>query len=103
MEIEKEKRKIEFWDGSQDIWNALNKHKPKKPFTKYVNVSVIITYLPSESNKRFCMNIIKAADEIATYMQELGYIKHQLRVEDVQVRKPIGDTPGIAFFMQEVE
>ena len=103
MEIEKEKRKIEFWDGSQDIWNALNKHKPKKPFTKYVNVSVTITYLPSDSNKRFCMNIAKEADVIANYLKDLGYIVHPLRIEDIQVRKPIGDTPGIAFFMQEVD
>lgn len=103
MEIETEKRKIEFWDKSNDTWTALKAHKPEKPFKKYVTVSVSITYLPSDRNNRFCMNIAKEADAIAYYLKDLGYIVHPLRIEDIQVRKSVGDIPGISFFMQEVE
>ena len=106
MEIEKEKRKIEFWADPDTMIGDIDKHAPKEPFAQNVEVSVLLTYnsdnecsLPETQG-----HAIHAMAVAFSYMLEYkGYIKAVKQITKMEIEKRKSRTPGIAFFMQEVE
>ena len=78
MEIEKEKRKIEFWTESMTINEAIARYSPKKPFTKMVKVSVRCTYQAQRITSKPStqgMKVYAIASCISSLLIEYGYIK----------------------------
>lgn len=106
MEIEKEKRKIEFWDKEGRMNEAFYKHRPEKPFTKNVEVIVTFTnYADCEESKPSTLgfSIPALAAVLFDLMDIYGYIRSKRQIVHVDIDKRESRTPGIAFFMQEVE
>lgn len=106
MENEKEKRKIEFWAGLNTLNENIVKHAPKEPFAQNVEVSVLLTYtsdnecsLPSTQGYA----IYALAVAFSSLLASEGYIKAEKQITKMEIEKRESRTPGIAFFMQEVE
>ena len=104
--MEQKKRKIEFWTGSMPINEAIARYSPKKPFTKMVKVSVRCTYqaqrITSKPSTRG-LSIYALAVLFSSMLVSKGYIKAEKQITRIEIEKREGSTPGIAFFMQEVE
>ena len=106
MEIEKEKRKIEFWDKEGRMNEAFYKHRPEKPFRKNVEVIVTFTnYADCEESRQSTqsLSIPVLAAVFSDLMDIYGYIRSKRQIVHVDIDKRESTTPGIAFFMQEVE
>ena len=101
MEIEKEKRKIEFWSSSDDIWEAVHDNcTNQKPLQAPVEVSVKI----ADKNgvyKDLSMSYI--VDQIEEALRMYGFIRNTYDIQTITVDIISGKTKSIAFFMQEVE
>ena len=106
MEIEKEKRKIEFWTESMTINEAIARYSPKKPFTKMVKVSVRCTYQAQRITSKPStqgMKVYAIADWISSLLLEYGYIKAERQITKMEIEKLESERPGFVFSMQEVE
>ena len=101
MEIEKEKRKIEFWSSSDDIWEAVHDNRTnQKPLTGAVELSVKI----ADKNgvyKDLSMSYI--VDQIEEALRMYGFIRNTYDIRTITVDIISGKTKSIAFIMQEVE
>ena len=101
MEIEKEKRKIEFWSSSDDIWEAVHDNRTnQKPLTGAVEVSVKI----ADKNgvyKDLSMSYI--VDQIEEALRMYGFIRNTYDIRTITVDIISGKTKIISFSMQEAE
>ena len=109
MEIEKEKRKIEFWeneDNYDDLQEFFEKHKPKKPLTKMVEIVVTFIFYADCVVSRPAKGSL-SLHTLLTYMCDLlvheKFIKNEYQITSIAFETREGQTPGIAFIMQEVE
>ena len=101
MEIEKEKRKIEFWSSSDDILQAMhNNRKGIKPLTGAVEVSVKICDKDGIYKGLAMSDIVSRIEDS---LQFFGYIRSFIYIRTITVDIISGKTKSIAFFMQEVE
>ena len=106
MEIEKEKRKIEFWSRGYCFKKSLLEHKPEKPFTKPVEVIFAITYRGDCDESRpskVGLPIKILTKTISEALHETCFILNEKQITRIEIDKRESRTPGIAFFMQEVE
>ena len=101
MEIEKEKRKIEFWNSSDDIWEAVQDNcTNQKPLQAPVEVSVKI----ADKNgvyKDLSMSYI--VDQIEEALRMYGFIRNTYDIRTITVDIISGKTQSISFSVQEVE
>ena len=105
MEIETEKRKIEFWDEGDDVARALINHKTTEMMKGPVEISVKIAYT-TRKNKRGGFRgqrMIEFASNLEYWLPRAGFIDSRSQIVSLTIEKTVSDTPGIAFFMQEVE
>ena len=109
MEIEKEKRKIEFWENEDNYDNLqefFEKHKPEKPLTKMVEIVVTFIFYADCVVSRPSKGSL-TLHTLLTYMCDLlvheRFIKNEYQITSISFEKREGQTPGISFFMQEVE
>ena len=106
MNMENEKRKIEFWDKEGRMNEAFYKHRPEKPFRKNVEVIVTFTnYADCEESRQSTQSlpIPVLAAVLFSLMDIYGYVISNMQIVHVEIEKRECRTPGIAFFMQEVE
>ena len=106
MEIEKEKRKIEFWSGEKYMILPFNEHKPDDPFAGPVEVSATITFLADCEPARPSTAWLPARDlasGIVDWLVYFKYVKHERQIVRLSIEKMEGRNPGVAFIMQEVE
>jgi len=101
MKIEKEKRKIEFWDEHIDFLTALTGRHAGKPISGKVEVSVKITMDKSIALQTRSKSMWAFLLEDA--LTQKGIIKKANQIQTLTIDTTPGQTPGIAFFMQEVE
>jgi len=103
MEIEKEKRKIEFWSDQIKIWLtvALASTKNKKPLEGPIEVSVKITNKTGSYEKRSMSDIVQ---EIEQSLKDYGFIHKTSDIRNISIKIiSYSKTKCIYFFMQEVE
>ena len=106
MEIEKEKRKIEFWSDFRRIDCMLDDHKPKKPFEKAVEVIVILNRGGKSEVSvpgRSFMPISELAGIFDEYLVKFKYVTTWRLISHISISLRESTHPGISFFMQEVE
>jgi predicted naringenin-chalcone synthase len=99
--MEHEKRKIEFWSSSDDIWEAVHDNcTNQKPLQAPVEVSVKI----ADKNgvyKDLSMSYI--VDQIEEALRMYGFIRNSYDIRAIAVVVTSSTTQGIIFSMQEVE
>ena len=106
MAIEKEKRKIEFWDEEGRMNEAFYKHRPENPVEKNVEIIATFTnYADCEESRQSTqsLSIPVLAAVFSDLMDIYGYIRSKRQIVHVDIEKRESTHPGIAFFMQEVE
>jgi len=101
MEIENKKRKIEFWDEHIDLFTALTGRHAGKPISGKVEASVKITMDSSIALQTRSKSMWTFLLEDALIQK--GIIKKANQIQTLTIDTTPGDTPGISFFMQEVE
>jgi hypothetical protein len=104
--MEHEKRKIEFLAGLDTLNAKIATYAPIEPFAKNVKMSVIFTYggggdKPSPSTQGYA--IYALAGVVSSLLVSEGYIKDEKQITKMAIEKRESSTPGISFFMQEVE
>ncbi len=104
--METEKNKIEFWDKQGQMNEAFQKHIPEKPFRKNVEVIATFTnYADCEESRPtthgFSIPVLSGV--ISNLMADTGYILDEKQITRIEIEKRESRTPGISFFMQEVE
>ena len=109
MKIEKEKRKIEFWENGNNYDNLqefFEKHKTEKPLTKMVEIGVTFIFYADCVVSRPSKESL-TLHTLLTYMCDLlvheKFIKNEYQITSISFETRESTTPGIAFFMQEVE
>ena len=105
MEIEKEKRKIEFWYDGDDVVMALINNQTTEMMTEPVEISIKIAYT-TRKNKRGGFRgqrMTEFASILEHWLPSLRFIDSRSQIVSLTIEKTVSDTPGIAFFMQEVE
>lgn len=101
MEIEKEKRKIEFWNSSDDIWEAAHDNcTNQKPLQAPVEVAVKIA---DKYGVYKDLSMSSIVDQIEEALRMYGFIRNPYDIRTISVDIISGKTKSIAFFMQEVE
>ena len=101
MENEKEKRKIEFWNSSDGIWEAVHyNYTNQKPLQAPVEVAVKIAD-KCGVYKDLSMSYI--VDQIEEALRMYGFIRNPHDIRTISVDIIISTAQGISFFMQEVE
>ena len=101
METEKEKRKIEFWNSSDDIWEAVNDNcTNQKPMQAPVDVAVKIADKYGVYRDLSRSYIV---DQIEEALRMYGFIRNPYDIRTISVDIISSTAQGIAFFMQEVE
>ena len=101
MEIEKEKRKIEFWSSSDDIWEAVHDNRTnQKPLQAPVEVAVKIADKWGVY-KDLSMSYI--VDQIEEALRMYGFIRNSYDIRAIAVVVTSSTTQGIIFSMQEVD
>ena len=108
MENEKEKRKIEFWvRWDTNLRAALKKNKPPIPFDNKVSVSVtFVTWADIEISRatdREDNDLGLLATRILAMLESYKYVEKIGKIVSLSIEKRECRTPGISFFMQEVE
>lgn len=99
--MEDEKRKIEFWNSSDDIWEAVHDNcTNQKPLHGAIEVSVKIADKYGVY-KDLSMSYI--VDQIEEALRMYGFIRNAYDIRTITVDIISGTTQGIYFFMQEVE
>ena len=102
----KEKRKIEFWEPWGKIDKAFQDHRPEKPFRKNVEVIATFTnYAACEESRSSVQGFLipVMSGVISNLLADMGYILDEKQITGIEIEKREGQTPGIDFFMQEVE
>ena len=101
MENEKEKRKIELWTYSDDIWEAVHDNcTNQKPLQAPVEVAVKIADKWGVY-KDLSMSYI--VDQIEEALRMYGFIRNSYDIRAIAVVVTSSTTQGIIFSMQEVE
>ena len=100
--MEHEKRKIEFWEnGTKDFWEVMASHwNNGKTIKKPVEISVKIVCGKSDMKDASVILDVITIDEMLKYLK---IIRNSSQIKRLTIEKTIGTTPGVAFFMQEVE
>ena len=103
MEIEKEKRKIEFWGNDIKIWLtvACASMKNKKPLQGPIEVSVKITNKTGSYQKRSTSSIVQ---EIEQSLKDYGFINKTSYIRKISIEiVSYSKTKCIKFSLQEVD
>jgi len=101
MENEKEKRKIMFWNSSDDIWEAVQDNcTNQKPLQAPVEVAVKIA---DKNGVYKDLSMSSIVDRIEKAMRMYGFIRNTYDIRTITVDIITSKTQGIAFSMQEVE
>ena len=99
--MENEKRKIEFWNSSDDIWEAVHDNcTNQKPLEGKVEVSVKICDKDGAYND---MSMSTMVSHIEESLRMYEFIRNPRNIRTITVDIISGKTKSIAFFMQEVE
>jgi len=99
--MEQEKRKIEFWNSSDDIWEAVHDNcTNQKPLQGAIEVSVKIA---DKHGVYKDLSMSSIVDQIEEALRMYGFIRNTYDIRTITVDIISGKTKSIAFFMQEVE
>ena len=103
--MEDKKRKIEFWHEGDDVARALINHKTTEMMTEPVEVSVKIAYTTRKNKKGGFrgQRMTIFASILEHWLPSLRFIDSRSQIVSLTIEKTVSETPGIAFFMQEVE
>lgn len=100
-----EKSKIEFWAEGTDIACALLYNRTDELIKNNVEVYVKIAY-PPRKYKEGGIGSQRMTDLtrlLEYHLPLLGFIESRSQIVSLTIEKAVSKTPGIIFFMQEVE
>ena len=101
MENEKEKRKIENWCSTGDIWEAVQHNcTNQKPLQAPVEVAVKIA---DKNGVYKDLSMSSIVDRIEKALRMYGFIRNTYDIRTITVDIISGKTQSISFSMQEVE
>jgi hypothetical protein len=105
MEIETEKRKIEFWAEGTDVAGVLLNNRTDEMMAAPVEVSLKIAYTTRKNKKGGFrgQRMTEFASILEYYLPLLRFIDSRSQIVSLTIEKTVSDIPGISFFMQEVE
>ena len=99
--MEHEKRKIMFWNSSNDIWEAVQDNcTNQKPLQAPIEVAVKIADkygVYKDNSMSYIVNQIEEA------LRMYGFIRNTYDIRTITVDIISGKTQSISFSMQEVE
>lgn len=99
--MEQEKRKIEFWCSTGDIWEAVHDNcTNQKPLQAPVEVSVKIADKNGDYKDLSTSYIV---DQIEDALRMYGFIRNTYDIRTITVDIISGKTKSISFSMQEAE